>query len=208
MRVGRNERVKPVKSLKEYFKDSVAGAMDRQRLSADDHTAHYVVNLLTLFARSEAFFDRADGRLELKPLAAMLAESMEKSEPRERNHALQRIGDVSLFVAGIFGDGLARRVVDIDYYVHMGGSAYAALSRAATRSRRGSVYGGVFAELAAKFQDFVDVLAEVASRAEPNDVDVLRSYDVWLRTGSKREAGRLRSVGIEPNQNLDFLPKH
>ena len=206
MRVGRSERVKPVKSLKEYFKDSLAGAMDRQRLSADDHTAHYVVNLLTLFSRSEAFFDCSDGRVELRPLASMLADSVESAEPGRRNHVLQRIGDVSLFVAGILGDGLARRAVDLDYYVYMGGSAYAALSEASTR--RGSVYGSIFAELAEKFQDFVDVLAEIASRAAPSDIDVLRSYDVWLRTGSKREARRLRSIGIEPDQNLDFSPKH
>lgn len=208
MPVGRSERVKPVESLKEFFKDSLAGAMDRQCLSADDHTAHYVVNLLTLFARSEAFFDCSDGRVELRPLASVLADSMESAEPGRRNHALQRIGDVSLFVAGVLGDGLARRTVDLDYYVYMGGSAYAALSESSTKTSRGSVYSSVFAELAAKFQDFVDVLAEVVSRAGPSDIDVLRSYDVWLRTGSKREARRLRSIGIEPNHNLDFAPKH
>jgi hypothetical protein len=29
---------------------------------------------------------------------------------------------------------------------------------------------------------------------------VLRLYEVWLRTGSKRAAAKLREAGIEPNQ--------
>ena len=72
-----------------------------------------------------------------------------------------RIGDISLFVAGFFGESLARRQVDVDYYVRMGGFAYGSLSDAVRRSVRGRVYTAVFAELAAKFQDFVDVLTEI-----------------------------------------------
>ena len=120
-------RIRPVVSLQEFFKDSVAQAMARQRIKADEHTAYYVVNLLTLFARSEALFDRTENGLELKPLAKVIAESV-ATELALQRHALQRVGDVALFIAGFLPDGLVAKLVDVDYYVRLGGSAYSALS--------------------------------------------------------------------------------
>jgi hypothetical protein len=200
-------RVEAVASLKEFFRESVSSAMGKQGLDADDHTAYYVVNLLTLFARSEALYE-GEGR-PLRPLALMLADAVDASSPEERNFVLQRVGDISLFVAGFFGESLADKQVDIDYYVTMGGSAYSSLSQFIRGSVRGQAYTAVFAELGAKFQDFVDVLTEVRDEARGNDViDVLRLYEVWLKTGSPRAARMLRRLGIEPNQALDGMTRH
>lgn len=201
--------IRPVRSLQEFFKDSVAVAMARQGVRADDHTAYYVVNLLTLFARSEALFDRTENGIELKPLAKVLADSVETELPAERRHALQRVGDVALFVAGFLSDGLATRPVDVDYYVQMGCSAYSALSDSVRGSLRGQVFAAVFAELADKFQGFVDVLNEVKTEASnEKDIDVLRTYEVWLRTGSERAARLLRRQGIEPQRAVSVRTRH
>jgi hypothetical protein len=48
----------PVPSLQEFFRDSVDAAMASNKVAVDDHTAHYVVNLLTAFVRSEALYDQ------------------------------------------------------------------------------------------------------------------------------------------------------
>jgi hypothetical protein len=203
------EEIRPVASLQEFFKDSVAGAMARQRVDADDHTAYYVVNLLTLFARSEALFDQTENGTELKPLAKVLAESIETERAAERHYALQRVGDVALFVAGFLGDGLARRPVDVDYYVRMGAAAYSSLSISVRGSLRGQVFAAVFAELGNKFRDFVDVLNEVKVEAgSEKDIDVLRMYEVWLRTGSARAAQALRRQGIEPQRAASIHTRH
>lgn len=191
------ERVKAVSNLTEYFKDSVAESMDRQNVAADDHTACYVVNLLTLFSRSEEFFDQSENGLELRPVALVLAEAVDR-DTGEKNFALQRVGDVSLFVAGFLGDGLAEKLVGIDYYVNMGGAAYSTLAHNIRGSVRGRAVGDVFNELAEKFTAFVDVLADVRDAAGTSDTDVLRLYDNWQRTGSERAARILRSLGIEP----------
>src|SRR5690606_26257217 len=122
----------------------------------------------------EVLYDGSDEGRTLKPLALLLAEAMEAPTVEERNFALQRIGDISLFVAGFFGESLARRQVDVDYYIRMGGSAYGSLSERVKGSVRGRVYTAVFAELAAKFQDFVDVLTEIRDEARGNDdIDIL-----------------------------------
>ena len=209
MQASSSDRVRPVASLQEFFRDSVDQAMQRQGLRAEDHTAYYVVNLLTLFSRSEVLYEKTQAGLGLKPLALMLAEAAETSNPRERVFTLQRIGDVSLFIAGFFSESLAQRIVDVDYYVHMGGGAYDSLSQQVRGTAKGQAFGPVFAELAQKFQNFVDVLSDVRDEAQSNDdKDVLRLYELWLRTGSKRAAQLLRGLGIEPNGNVDTQPRH
>ena len=57
-------------------------------MRAGDHTAYYVVNLLTLFARSDALYEETQAGLGLKPLALMLAEAAETPNPRERDFVL------------------------------------------------------------------------------------------------------------------------
>src|SRR5215831_17436151 len=127
------ERVMPVANLQEFFRDSLHGALLRQHVAVEDQTEHYVVNLLTLFARSEALYEGPPGCVHLKPLVVMLCEALEAPTPAERNRGLQRLGDVSLFVAGFFAPSFAARLIDIDYHIAMGGCAYGALAHSIAR---------------------------------------------------------------------------
>ena len=43
-----------VRSLREFFRDSVLSALDRQHVGVDDHPEHYVVNLLTMFSHTDS----------------------------------------------------------------------------------------------------------------------------------------------------------
>lgn len=188
-----------VTSLREFFRESVHGAMETNRLEADHETAHYVVNLLTLYARSEAFHDFADETPGNKPLALMLADALDADTHEERIFGLQRLGDVALFLAGFFADDLQRSVVDLDYYISMGGGAYSSLSMQMRGTVRGQAFCPVFAELGDKFNRFVDVLNDVRNQAASGkDTDVLRLYEVWLKTGSERAARLLRENGVHP----------
>lgn len=191
----------PVASLQEFFRDSVDAAMAANKVVVDHQTSHYVVNLLTLFARSEDFYEPGPDGPRLRPLALMLADALEARSEEQRNFGLQRLGDVSLFMAGFFGDGLARAAVDVDYYVRMGGGAYHSLAAGLRGTLRGRLFGGVFDELGARFGDVVDVLNEVReSLRAGSDTDALRLYELWLRTGSARAARLLRELGIHPLQ--------
>jgi hypothetical protein len=204
----RMDRIRPVVSLQEFFKDSVAAAMVKQGVEADDHTAYYVVNLLTLFARHEALYEHSKTGPGLQPLALLLAEAAAAPDRDSRNAVLRRVGDTSLFVAGFLGDGFARKLVDIDYYIDMGGAAYGHLSAGIRGTAHGRALCDVFAELADKFRDFVDVLTEIRTCASAAAIDVLRLYEVWLRTGSPRAARVLREHGIEPNAGLNVATRH
>lgn len=195
-------RVLPVQNLRDYFRESIDTAIDNQRVNVNDHAAHYVVNLLTLFSRSEELYEDQGDTYGLKPLALMLVDATDAASTHERNCSLQRIGDVALFIAGFFADSLANKLVDIDYYIHMGGNAYGSLSDETRGTAHGHALGGVYQELAQKFQIVVDVLHEVRDGAcEADDIDVLRTYEIWLRTGSKRAKALLRQQGVIPISN-------
>ena len=192
-------RVVPVANLREFFRDMLHGALVRQHLAVEDHTEHYVVNLLTLFARSEALYESSPEGLRLKPLAAMLGEALEApAGTAQRHRSLQRLGDVALFVAGFFAQGFATRLIDLDYHIAMGGCAYGALAQSTARGR-GRVLAAVFAELSEKFQPMVDALNEVSeSSGAQSDRDILRLYEIWLKTGSARSYARLKRLGVDP----------
>ncbi len=189
--------------------DSVDAAMAANNVVVDHHTAHYVVNLLTVFARSEQFFESTTDGPVLRPLALMWADAIEAPSHDERNHALRRIGDVSLFLSGFFSAGIRESAVDIGYYVNMGGSAYQSLSSSVGRSFMGRAFSGVFAELGEKFGQMVDVLNEVReSAATDSDENALRLYETWSRTGSQRAARMLKALGIVPIQTARHSSKH
>ena len=194
----RSARVQLVANLQEFFRDPLHGALERQHVSVEDQTEHYVVNLLTLFARADALYEQTPQGPRLKPLAMMLSETLEARSTGDRHRGLQRLGDVSLFIAGFFAHSFARKLVDVDYHIAMGGRAYGTLADALARGRS-RVLAQVFAELAAKFQPLVDALNDVSETSyQHTDADILRLYEIWLKTGSRRSYRILRRLGVEP----------
>ncbi len=199
MKNAHNEVI-PISNLEDWFRKSIAGALTHRGVEAEIHTEHYMVRLATHFARAENLYEYTEqGGAGLKPLALMLADAFEHSSGEERQHTLQRLGDVALFIAGFFADSLNHKAVDVDYYSRMGGTAYGVLAGLPARSLRDAALIAVFEELAEKFVDFVDVLNEVAQQARVFDQqDILRLYELWVRTGSRRAADKLRELGVQP----------
>jgi hypothetical protein len=180
-------------SATEYFKELVEGALTHQGVSAGELTAFYVVQLLAGFLQRPA--DDSE-----QPLALRLAEALESGGMQQRA-SLKQIGDASLFISGFFSDSLNRKLVDVDYYVHIGGVAYNALSR-----QERDTFAPVFAELADKFVNFVDVLSEVSERSAcSSNADMLRLYERWLKSGSHRSGQLLIERGVVPNVSLKAL---
>lgn len=188
-----SEQVFKRESALEYFKELVDGALARQGLAAQELTAFYVVQLLTSFLQRPA----ADSEEDDAPLAFRLAQALETGGTRQRA-SLKHIGDVSLFVSGFFSDSLNRKLVDVDYYASIGGYAYNALSRSDT-----DTFSPVFAELGEKFIAFADVLSEVSERTScASNSNLLRLYEKWLKTGSRRSGQLLVEHGVVPNASV------
>ena len=173
----------------EYFKELVETAMEHQHVAVRDLTSFYLVNLLTGFVH----FDRSSPAIGDEPLGIRLARALQSGGTTQRN-GLREVGDLSLFISGFFADSLTRTLVDVDYYIQLGECAYGSLAR------RDVPLGDVFDELAGKFSAFVDVLGEVSERsALSSNSDVLRLYEKWVRTRSRRSGDLLVERGIVPN---------
>jgi hypothetical protein len=178
----------------EYFKGLVDEVLDRQRVRSSAETTFYVVNLLAGFASRGV----ATPMLSDEPLAVRLAKALNEGGARQRE-GLRGVGDASLFLAGFFSDSLKRSLVDVDYYVALGGYAYGSLGR---RDVNGCAE--IFQELAEKFVRYVDVLSEVSERSSVSsgNTELLRVYERWLRTGSPRNGQLLVERGIVPNASI------
>ena len=181
----------------EFFRELVESALTRQHLQAADLTEYYIVNLLCQYVRLDA---RAESDEHTQPLAIRLATALESGGSEQRAR-LRRLGDFSLFMSGFFADSFRRRSIDVDYYKSMGEYAYGSLSRSPRNDD--DAFAEVFGELSSKFVGFMDVLAEVSERTSlTSEADVLRLYEKWLRTGSRRDGRRLIERGILPNHSV------
>ncbi len=178
---------------RELFRELVTGVLAHRGLRIQEVTEFYVVCLLERFLEREALFagSPADGS-QVEPRALLLLRALQAGR-EERREGLRRLGDTSLFVTGFFGDSLARSAVDPSYYVAMGERAYEAL--AASPGPAGSA--DLFGEMAQRFEDLVDVLAEVAEMQDlRSNRGLVRLYERFLHTGSERVAGMLRARGV------------
>ena len=194
-----HDRVMPVHNLRDYFRTSIDDVIAKQGVDLDPHAAHYVVNLLTLYSRSEELYEDDGDSYGVKPLALMLADAADAPNVEQRSQYLQRIGDVALFISGFFIESLANKAVDVDYYIYMGENAYGSLSDEVRGTFRGNAFADIYKELASNFQVLIDVLNEVRDGArEESDVDLLRTYEIWLKTGSRRAEILLRQQGVVP----------
>jgi hypothetical protein len=174
----------------EYFKELVETAIEHQHVAVRELTSFYLVNLLTGFVQ----FERSSSSTADEPLGVRLTRALQTGGSRQRD-GLREVGDLSLFISGFFADSLTRSLVDVDYYIQLGEVAYGSLAR-----QGDPALGDVFDELAGKFSACVDVLGEVSERsALASNSDVLRLYEKWIRTRSRRSGDLLVERGIVPN---------
>jgi hypothetical protein len=176
----------------EFFKEQVEAACDRQHLRPQPLTCYYVVSLLSEFVHLDKP-GASDAMGAAEPLAVKLLRAMNSGGTSQRL-GLKQVGDASLFISGFFSDSLRRSLVDVDYYVSLGGYAYRSLGTS------DDTLSPIFAELSEKFVAFVDVLSDVSARTSlTNDADLLRLYEKWVRSGSRRSGNLLAERGIVPN---------
>ncbi len=74
---------------------------------------------------------------------------------------------------------------------------------------RGDTFANAYKELAINFQILVDVLNEVRDEArQESDIDLLRTYEIWLKTGSRRAKRLLRQHGVVPISDSSKMRRH
>jgi hypothetical protein len=190
-----DERLLSEQSPLEFFRAQLERAMQHQKVSTSAFTEFYLANMLAVCVQGDPLPAPEKGFDEM-PLALLYVRASEASR-FNRARLLRMLGDGALFVSGFFGDSLNRKMVDLAYYRRLGGQAYARLSH---EDGWMEYEPAVFAELARRFPEFTDVLAEVSenSRLTASDRSTLQLYERWVQTGSRRAAALLAERGITP----------
>lgn len=195
-------RVIAAKELSTFFHKEVLDAKNLLGISMSDASEYYLVNLLCDFARAETSPSLGD-----EPLALMYKRALE-SDTSTRMQVLKSLGDISLYVSGFFVESIERSLVDIDYYIAMGGGAYFDVSGLVGLHAQSPQFAKLYEELAKKFAEFVELLHEIADHArkqvQSNQV-LLRLYDRWLRTRTERTRNLLVEKGLLPVDGLSTV---
>lgn len=198
-------------SLFDFFHERVGAAVQDTRAGVSEEGVFYLTNLLVEKGSTAA--EQAETLVELKL----------RAQTGDRTCAIQsyrELGDRALYLSGFFRRSLHRRLMSMEYYLHMGASAYDALSRMLDlgRTQQGGHrqgghkdLSGIYLELAERFEACSDVLSEVeqevrAEQTSVSDQDVLRLYETWLATGSPAAARRLRQLGVVPARSSGDEP--
>jgi hypothetical protein len=188
--------LKLVTQPQDFFRELITDALVRQKISTQPETEFYLVNLLNHFMKTDRLYQTdGSGALKQEPLAFMVKEAIEESSNEARSAMFRHIGDVSLYTAGYFQESLDHKMVDVDYYIDVGYTAY---KQVASRTEE-EILRSIYKELADKFANFVEVLADVSDKTTPkSEKDLIRLYDRWMRTRSDRAAKALQEAGILP----------
>lgn len=159
----------------------------------------YLVDILEKYMLTEKLFDESNssGKKTRETLAELLLRAS-NSAPRQRADLLRKLGDSALYISGFFGPSLQRKIVDIDYYINMGTTAYGALAKEIEED----TFAKAYTEISHKFTDFVDVFTLMSQKSLEAGTDVFRQMEVYSKTGSQLILEQLSEQGIftDPTQ--------
>lgn len=181
-------------SAKEYFQQSLQEALHERKVETYPVVQDYLVTMLEYYLVTENLYNEANtsGKKTHDTLAEMMLKAGSAS-PRIRFELLKKLGDTALYISGYFGDSLQRKIVDVDYYIDMGSTAYISLSEQVHED----TYAQLYREIAKKFNEFVDVFTLMSRKSMQVENDnVLRLMELLAKTGSPLAQEQLMEKGI------------
>lgn len=104
--------------------------------------------------------------------------------PSLRELALQNVGDKCLLVSGLFPTLAKKRFVKISYFVNLGQSSYATISKN---------QNDIYSLLSSQFVALMDILQSVKKNPDLLPID---AYELWNETGSKRAFALLKNYSV------------
>ena len=186
------EDAKPLVSderLEYFLKQKLDEVLRKNKIETSDTAQFYVWNLLL-----HPPVAKVDRKLATLPLAITYSQAQSRGIGSQQSVAdFKLVGDVCLLVAGFWWNSLAKSLVDADYFIGLGRSAYDNVSR--TDSDLSEVLG----ELSVYFQEITNALIEMSinlNMTKTSDSDIFRMYEVWIHTQNEVLAKILVEHGV------------
>jgi hypothetical protein len=179
--------------LEGFFREQVTDARNELGIELQEMVEYYLVNLLCDYSNP------GDGQaLGDEPLALIYKRALE-ADAVDRISILKDLGDGALYTAGFFVESIQKSVVDVDYYITMGGHAYSSLGNLVSGYARGSTFSEIYKELADSFPALVNVLnfvSGVSRESKSEDAELLKLYEKWVTTRDPRLYQQLIEKGL------------
>lgn len=147
-------------------------AEDRCSIVLNDDLEAYLTSLLIRYSNKPEVAQQIFAKAYLEAL---------QQRDNQRNVSLQNVGDQCLLFAGLFPHHAEKRHVKITYFVDLGRTAYAAISKTAN---------DLYWVLALQFVALMDVLQSIRESPQLLPLD---AYEQWDKLGSKRALQILQS---------------
>ena len=184
-------------SSKEFFFEMINESKSKVKFQPSEIASCYLVELMESFVCSNASFEEINKKNKSNTLAEIFLQATSGSD-KNKIKVLKKMADTTLYISGFFGDSLNKKLININYYVNMGESAYGTLSAQVNDS----TFSELYLEFAKKFIKFVELLTYISLKVNlQSDQDVLRLYEKYLLTGSILAKEKLIEEGFNLPEN-------
>ncbi len=186
--------------LLEMFVKGISSESKKLAPPLSDEVIQYLANLLIRFSRSKNLFIEENNAKSLPTLALLYQDANQATTSYHRNISLRQLGDSALFIGSLFSEHYAKKGINRDYFIGMGGGAYCALGDAK--------YGdpNTFYELADKFPKLISIMANACSRdSEFTAEEIFSLLERWQQNKNETIRKQLDAIGIVP---AEFTQKH
>lgn len=180
-------------NLKEYFYDGINRESKDLTPPLSEEALHYLAQLLIHFSQSKHLFQIENNTPSLPTLTLLYEEAYKAKTVFQRNTILRQLGDNSLFIGALFFERFAKKGINKDYFIGMGGGAYSSLGNLN--------YGesNIFGELANSFPKLLQVVANVcAVELNYKAEEIFSLLERWQKSKDATLRKQLHSIGIIP----------
>lgn len=188
-----------------FFSEAVDQAWGERNMAPSPHLKVYIIDLLKYFLKSDNLWSDkgSDGRRTREMLAVSLLKA-QTMPPKIKIKTLKSLGDHSLYMSGLFPDFFQRKIIDVDYYVDMGKTAFSNLSDIVGED----TFSHLYSDISKAFEQLVDLLGTISQKVSlSSEENLLRLFDLYEKTNSPRVGEVIASKGFFPEVSAAGLKK-
>jgi hypothetical protein len=194
------EKVISQQTLDEHFSTGIAREARDLSPPLSDEAVHYITQVLTHFSHSGNLFSRENNTHSLPTLALLYQKAHMAPSRQQRYTILRQLGDSALFLGALFFEHFAKKGINKDYFIGMGGGAYGSLGDISIDNRH------IYYELAETFPKLLQVVANVCTKEFNYDAnDIFSLLERWQQSRDSTLRKQLQAIGITP---MEFTTRH